>query len=181
MTALTITSLSGAMLLLAIECSVETSSDAVDRMIAEGLAEQIVNEVLTKRFAAIGASPLDKGFGRSATEAQGSGRERYNDTDDFYNFTALPAEGVWGESLGTGNDAGVARNANFCVPAGYFQRWRQRVEVYFVNATNPSVRLTSGTSFYRAVEVNIEYVDAQGVVKPLARRRRVYAYIPPPA
>lgn len=180
MVAITITSLSGAVLLLAIESSVETSSDAVDRMIAEGLAGQIVHEVLSKRFVATGVSPLDTGLGCSSSEAQGSGRERYNDTDDFDDFSAKPAEGVWGEALGTGNDSGGARNANFCVPSNYFQRWRQRIEVYFVNANDPSRRLTSGSSYYRAVEVNIEYVDSQGIVKPLACRRRVYAYVPPP-
>ena len=180
MVALTITSLAGSVLLLAIESSLETTTDAVDRTIAEGLAQQLLDEITSKRYMEPGTSAISTTFGCTSTEAQGSGRERYNDSDDFHRFSAHPAEGLWGEPLGTGDDLGDERHENFRVPDGFFQNWRQRVEVYFVNATNQSQRLTVGTSYYRAAEVHIEYIDADGAVKPLASRRRVYAYIPPP-
>ena len=93
----------------------------------------------------------------------------------------MPAKGIWGETLGTGNDSGAARNPNFCIPATYFTNWRQRTEVYFVSPTDHRVKLTgSSTSYYRAAEVTIEYVKADGSVTTLAKRRRVYAYLPPP-
>ena len=71
--------------------------------------------------------------GPSAYELAGTGRERYNDADDYHQFLAIPAEGLYGEALGTGNDQGSLRHANFRVPDGYFENWRQRVEVYFVD------------------------------------------------
>jgi hypothetical protein len=180
MVALTITTLAGSVMLLAIESSLSSTSDAVDRMIADGLANQLLDEISTKRFMSPGDTPLSIS-GPNATEAAGSGRERYNDIDDYKTFTAKPAEGIWGESLGTGNDSGGARNPNFCIPSTYFTNWRQKVEIYFVSPTNHSVKLTgSSTSYYRAAEVTIEYVDTDGSVIPLAKRRRVYAYLLPP-
>ncbi|WP_425617873.1 hypothetical protein NA78x_001563 [Anatilimnocola sp. NA78] len=178
--ALTITSLAGSVMLLAIESCLTSTSDAVDQMIADGLANQMLDEISLRRFMAAGDNPLTIS-GPNATETNGSGRERYDDIDDYKAFTAKPAKGIWGEGLGTGNDSGGTRNANFTVPASYFTNWRQKVEVYSVSATDHSVRLTgSSTSFYRAAEVTVEYVHADGRVIPLAKRRRVYAYLPPP-
>jgi hypothetical protein len=119
-------------------------------------------------------------LGPSGWENSGSGRERFNDTDDYHSYTVQPAEGLWGEPLGTGNGDGDARHAAFQVPTNYFESWRQRVEVYFVGASDPSVRLTSGTSEYRGIEVTIERIDPDGTVRPLATRKKVVAYVPPP-
>ncbi len=178
--ALTITTLAGSVMLLAIESCLTSTSDAVDRLIADGLACQLLAEVSTKRFMTSGDTPLSIS-GRSAYEGSGYGRERYNDVDDYKQLSVTPAAGMWGEALGTGNDAGGARNSSFCVPSGYFTNWRQKFDIYFVSATNHSVRLTgSSTSYYRAAEVTIEYVHTDGRVIPLAKRRRVYAYLPPP-
>ena len=178
--AISITALAGSVLLLGVESSLRTTSDAVDRTIADGLARQLLDEIATKRFMAPGTSSTATPFGPTALESAGSGRERFDDADDYHAFAALPAEGVWGETLGTGDDFGAPRHAAFQVPAGYFDRWRQRVEVYFVDPTDHRVRLSSGTSQYRAIEVHIEYVDPDGVVLPLASRRRVIAYVPAP-
>jgi hypothetical protein len=181
MVAISITALAGSVLLLAVETSLETTSDGVDRLIAEGIADQILDEISTKRFMSTDSTPTYAPFGHSYYEAAGVGRSRYDDTDDYDNYSAYPLEGVWGESLGTGNDAGGNRHPQFTVPSGYFDNWRARIDVYFVNPNDPSQRLTNGTSYYRAAEVVVEYVSPQGQVNKLADRRRVYAYIPPPA
>ena len=49
-----------------------------------------------------------------------------------------------------------------------------------MNSNNPSQKLTSGTSYYRCIEVNVERVDRDGSVQPLAQRKRVIAWVPPP-
>lgn len=172
-------SLAGSVMLLAVESCLTSTTEAVDRLIADGMANQLLDEISVKRFMAPGDTPLSIS-GPNATETAGSGRERFNDLDDYKNFSAKPAQGIWGETLGTGNDSGAARNASFSVPSSQFTNWRQRVDIYFVSPTNHSQKLTSGTSYYRAVEVTIEYVDTDGSVVPLAKRRRVYAYLPPP-
>jgi prepilin-type N-terminal cleavage/methylation domain-containing protein len=179
MVSITVLALAGAVLLLAVDSSLQTTTEAVDRTIADGLAQQLLDEITLQRFKEPGMSATGP-LGPSGWEAGGSGRERYNDTDDYHTFEAQPAEGLWGEPLGTGNDAGGQRHAAFQLPANYFANWRQRIEVYFVDPADPSLRLTSGTSEYRGIEVHIEYVGEDGVVRPLATRKKVIAYVPPP-
>lgn len=177
--AISIMAMAGSVLLLSVDSSLQTTTDAVDRTIADGMAQQLLDEITTKHFTAPGSSPL-AAFGPNSYETSGSGRERYNDTDDFYNFTASPPEGIWGEPLGTGNDFGGPRNSAFQAPQAYLQNWRQRVEVYFVDPTDNRIRLTSGTSTFRGIEVSIERIEADGTIRPLATRKRVIAYVQPP-
>ncbi|MCI0358702.1 MAG: prepilin-type N-terminal cleavage/methylation domain-containing protein [Planctomycetaceae bacterium] len=179
MAAITVLALAGAVLILAVETSMQTTTDAVDRTIADGLAQQLMDEISLKHFMEPGTSCTDP-LGPSGWENAGSGRGRFNDTDDYEGFQAVPAEGIWGEPLGTGSGDGTVRYAAFQVPANYFASWRQRVEVYFVDPSNPSLRLTSGTSEYRAIEVTIARLDDEGNARPLASRKKVIAYVPPP-
>jgi hypothetical protein len=178
--ALSITAMAGAVLLLAVESTLHATTDSVQSSIADGLAQQLLDEVLTKRFVAAGADPLSNTFGPNSTEAAGTGRERYNDSDDAHGFVAMPAEGLYGEPLGTGNDAGGLRHAAMRVDSGYFDRWRQRVQVYFVDPDDHRIKLTSGSSYYRAIEVHIELVESDGAVRPLASRKQIIAYVQPP-
>jgi hypothetical protein len=179
MVAITVLALAGSVLLLAADTSLQTTMDAVDRTIADGLAQQLVDQISLARYIEPGTAYSDP-FGPTGWESAGSGRERFNDTDDYHNFSAQPAEGIFGEPLGTGNGDGTARHSALQVPPGYFDDWRQRVEVYFVDPADPSVRLTSGTSEYRAIEVTIERIEADNTVRPLASRKKVVAYVPPP-
>jgi len=179
MIAITVLALAGSVLLLAVESSLQTTTDAIDRTIADGLAQQLLDELSLAHFMEPGTSASDP-LGPSGWESSGHGRERFNDTDDYHSFTAQPAEGVWAEPLGTGNGDGNARHSAFQVPPNYFQSWRQRIEVYFVDPTDPSLRLTSGTSEYRGIEVTIERIEQDGTAQPLATRKKVIAYVPPP-
>ena len=179
MVAITILALAGSVLLLAVDSSLHTTTEAVDRTIADGLAHQLLDEITCQRYMEPGESS-EGALGPSGWELAGSGRERFNDTDDYHNFTAQPAQGLWGEPLSTGDDDGGPRAPAFQMPASYFNHWRQRVVVYYVDPSDPSVRLTSGTSPYRAIEVHIEKVADDGTVLPLARRKKVIAYVPPP-
>jgi hypothetical protein len=179
MVSITVLALAGAVLLLAVDTSLQTTSEAVDRSIADGLAQQLLDEITLCHFMEPGTSSTGP-LGPSGWENGGNGRERYNDTDDYHGFQAQPAEGLWGEPLGTGNDDGGQRHSAFQPPSGFFANWRQRVEVYFVDPSDPSVRLTSGSSDYRAIEVHIEQLTDDGGVRPLATRKKVVAYVPPP-
>jgi hypothetical protein len=178
--ALSITALAGAVLLLAVESTVQTTTDSVQRTIADGLAQQLLDEALTRCFVLPGGDPLANSLGPNAFELTGSGRERYNDADDYHNFTATPPEAIYGLPIGTGDDIGGLRHASFRLPAGYFDNWRQRVIVYFVDPTDHRLPLASGTSYFRAIEVHIEFQDADGAWRNLATRKRIVAYVPPP-
>ncbi len=179
MVSITVLALAGSVLLLAVDTSLQTTTEAVDRSIADGLAQQLLDEITLCHFMEPGTSSTGT-LGPSGWESGGNGRERFNDTDDFHGFQAQPVEGLWGEPLGTGNDDGGTRHSAFQPPTGFFANWRQRVEVYFVDPADPSVRLTSGTSEYRAVEVHIEQINDDGGVRSLATRKKVIAYVAPP-
>ena len=178
--ALAIMALAGSVLLLAASSSLQTTDEAVRRVIAEGLADQLLNEIVTKRYMELGESPTDASFGTESNETN-AGRSLYDDTDDYHQFVVSPPQGVYGEELGTGNDAGGARHINFRLPSDSLEGFRQRVKLYYTDPSDPSVPLTNGqSSYYRAVEVAIDYLDADGAAHEMAVRRRVYAYLPPP-
>lgn len=178
--ALSIVALSGSVLLLAAHSSLRTTDEALQRTIAEGLADQLLDEIVLKRYMEVGESPTDSNLGTESNET-GAGRSLFDDTDDYHQLAAFPAQGRYGEELGTGDDAGGVRHPNFQIRADFFDNYRQRVRLYYVDPANPSQPLTDGlTSSYRCVEVAIDYLDPDGTEKELAVRRRVYAYIPPP-
>jgi type II secretory pathway pseudopilin PulG len=177
--ALSITALAGAVLLLSVESSLSTTTEAVERTIADGVAQQVLDEMLTEHFAEPGEDPLLGSLGATVWELLGSGTERFNDADDYDGYVAQPLKGVWGEVLGTGNDEGSQRLANFRIRSDYFEHWRERVEVYYVNPDNHTLASASPTA-YRAIEVFVERIEADGAVRPLASRKRIITYIPPP-
>jgi len=75
MIALSITSLAGAVLLLSVQSSLDTTIEAVDRTIADGVAQQTMDEVLTKRWVGAGDSPLTTILGPLTSElSAGNGR-----------------------------------------------------------------------------------------------------------
>lgn len=179
MIAIAIMAIVGGAIMVGLASSASTTTFALESAIAEGIARQVVDEVVGNRYAAVGSGPYQVTLGPSAWEEAGSGRERFDDTDDFHDFTAQPVEDLWGSELGQGDDAGGLRHSNFQLPSGYFSTWRQQIEVYYVDNTDQSIRLSSGnTSDFRAVEVAIYADNADGTSRELTRTRRVYAYVP---
>src|SRR5438477_995251 len=79
--ALTITSLAGAVLLLGVQSSLDTTIEAVDRTIADGVAQQVINEIMTKRYVGAGDSPLGTTLGPLLSEVSGLGTVLFDDTD----------------------------------------------------------------------------------------------------
>ncbi len=177
---LVIMALAGSILLLAAQTSLRTTDAAVRQTIAEGLADQLLDEIVTRRYMEPGELPNESSLGAEGGETA-AGRSLFDDTDDYHNLIGSPAQGMFGEKLGTGNEAGNPRHPNFKVPDGFFDNYRQRVRVYYVDPLAPDKPLPEGqTSYYRGVEVAIDYLDPTGSEQELAVRRRVYAYIPPP-
>jgi hypothetical protein len=160
---------------------VKTTNDAVAQTIAQGMAAQIIDEVLGARYCAVESSPYDSALGPSNAEQSGKGRELFDDTDDYNDYTAQPPEDPSGQTLGLGDGVGNLRHPAFRISGDKFANWRQRIDVYYVNPSDPTVRRTDnqGTD-YRAVEVTIERIEPNGSIRPLATLRRVYCYVPIP-
>ena len=177
--ALSITSIAGAVLLLSVQSSLDTTIEAVDKTIADGVAQQTIDEILTKRFVGPAENPLTSVLGALSSELQSLGTSLFDDTDDYLGYVAQPLKGQSGETLGTGDDSGGLRLQNFRVRSDYFQNWRVRVDVYYVDPDNHLVRSAAATN-YRMIDVNVELVRTNGSVLPLANRKRLIAYVPPP-
>jgi type II secretory pathway pseudopilin PulG len=181
MVPLTLLGLMGGVLLLGVESSLNSTTDAVEQTQAAGVAKQLVDEILGTRYMGLGITPYQEPLVANSWELQSNGRERYDDTDDFNGYQAQPVEDTWGEELGRGDWVGGLRAPGFQMSAGYFRDWREEVEVYYVDENDPSQRLPSNrTSNLRAVDVRIYRDSPQGGSREIARIRRVYAYVPPP-
>ncbi len=179
---ISIVAIAGSVLLLGVQTSLESTADALERTIAGGIARELIDEVLSKPYMdKQAADPRQYPLAPSSEEKAGDGRELYDDTDDFNDYVAQPAEDTWGVELGQGDGAGGTRHLNFQCEGSYFDDWRQEIEVYYVDENDPSVRLApSQTSNVRCVEVHIYRENADGTLRKLANLRRVYAYVPPP-
>jgi len=168
--ALSIMAMAGAVLLLSVESSLENTADAVDRTIADGIAQQMLDQILTKKFvenAAGGGTLADvlAGVGAALDELTGGGTELYDDVDDYNGYVAQPPKDIYGVLLGTGNDTGGQRPANFRAPASFLQNWRVRVQVYFVNPNDHRVVSSSATS-PAVSSVAADFVASPGAGSP---------------
>jgi len=177
--ALSITSLAGAVLLLSVESSLGTTTEAVHRTIADGIAQQTLHEILTKRYTEKGENPLTSTLGATSDEILGLGTLLFDDTDDYAGYVVQPLRDARGNLLGSSDETGQPRLANFRVRSDFFQNWRLRVDVYYVNPADPTQRSTTATT-HRAIDVFVEQIERSGGVLPLAHRRSVIAYVPPP-
>ena len=122
--ALSITSLAGAVLLLSVQSSLGTTIESVERTIADGVAEQTLDEILTKRYVGQGDPPLLVTLGALTNELLGLGTSLFDDTDDYNGYIAQPLKGLFGEVLGTGDDNGNLRLANFRVRSDFLRAIR---------------------------------------------------------
>lgn len=180
--ALTIVTVAGAALLARFGDQGRFVADSLDETVAEGLALQLMDEIAGCRFVAYGQTPNSTAsFGASAYETGGTGRERYDDIDDFHGYSKSPPVDRYGVPLGTEDASGTTRHPKHQVPTSAFANWRQSVAVYFVSDANPAARLPAGTaSYHKEVEIVISYTDPLEGSVELARLSRVFAYVPTP-
>ena len=177
--ALTITVVAGAALLLGIESSMQSTEEALEQTIAGGMALQLIDEVMGNRYVELGVSPYQTVLMPSADEAAPGTRELYDDCDDFNGWESQPAVDCYGVELGADDGTGGTRNPHFQAPGGFFDNWRQEVDVYYVSGSNLTTPLPAGTpSDYRVVEVRIYKDDPARGLHKLVTLRRVIPYVP---
>ncbi len=179
LTAITVCTLAGAAVVLALNSTYHSNESMVRWLQAQGLAEQLADEIAGKRYHALASSPEQWPLGPEGNE--GPGRSQYDDLDDFARYAAAPPVDSWDIAIGQGDGQGGWRHPALRLDSRLFQSWQQQVQVYYVDPSDWSRRLPAGqTSSVRAVEVRIVFVDTDGTVQQLARIRRVLAYVPPP-
>jgi len=147
--AISFTATAGSVLLLGIGGSLQTTSDILHETVAQGMAQQLMDELLGIPLAGI---------------------------DDYETRGTQPPTDSSGIELGKEDGEGSTRHANFFAPTdpnsgriAMFQGWLQEVDIVDVGkADEPS----------RAIEVRI-IKEVAGVPRELARLRRVVAYAKP--
>lgn len=178
--ALALTVIAGAALLLGVGSSLQTTNDTLKRAIADGMAEQLLDEVAGARYMEYGCNPYDAYLQPGGAEAETGTRERFDDIDDYNGFRSQPPVDSWGVPLGEDDGEGAQRHPGFRAPEGFFDRWQEEIDVFYVSESDLTTRLPPGqVSDYRAIRVRVFYVHPDGGSRPLAELRRVVAYVPP--
>ena len=179
LTAITVCTLAGAAVVLALNSAYRSNESMIQWLQAQGLAEQLADEIAGKRYHAVGVGPEQWPLG--AGRYEGPSRSQYDDIDDFARYSAGPPVDRWDIAVGEGDGQGGWRPPALQLDPRMFQSWLQQVRVYYVNPNDWSQELPPGqTSRVRALEVRIRVVEPDGTVRTLAEVRRVFAYVPPP-
>ena len=177
--ALSVIGLAGAALLLATESASMASRDALEQLIANGLANQLVDEILGLPYKEKGQLPDVWPMGTEAGEsAVPQLRSLYDDSDDFNGYCAEPIQDAWAVELGQGDGRGGLRPADFQLASDYFDDWYVVIVVSYVDEDDLSVNLpTPTTSNARAIEVSVFRIEGTAR-REITRVRRVTSYVP---
>jgi prepilin-type N-terminal cleavage/methylation domain-containing protein len=178
MTAMTILAIAGATLLAGLASTSATTRDALERAIALGMAEQLLDEISGMVYCESGASAYDNPMGPGSPEVAAGARKLFDDIDDYNGIRTTPPTDRWGITLGTDDGKQGTRHANFQAPSGFFTGWKQWVDIQYVAESNFTTPLTSGTSNYRRIRVQILVEQTDGRTRTLADVSRVVAYVP---
>jgi type II secretory pathway pseudopilin PulG len=178
--ALALTAIAGGALLLGTTSSLWSTDDALQRTIAHGMAQQLMDEIVGSRYIELGGSPYDATPAPTASELAAGGRRAFDDIGDFNGLRIQPPTDSYGVALGTDDGQGGVRNPYFQCRSGYFLNWRQEVDVHYVSDASLNAALPAGqTSDYRAVDVRIVYNDPSRGPRTLAALRRIVTYVKP--
>ena len=178
MTAMVILAIAGATLLAGLASTSATTSDALERAIALGMAEQLLDEISGMRYCESGGSAYDNPMGPSSSEAAAGARKQFDDIGDYNGVRTTPPTDRWGITLGNDDGKQGTRHANFQAPSGFFTGWTQWVDVQYVAESNFATPLASGTSNYRRIRVQILVEQNDGRTRTPADVSRVVSYAP---
>jgi len=178
--AITITALAGSALLLGMTSSIDTTEEAQRQTIAQGLANQALDEVLGARYMELDCSAHDTYLQPGGSEKATGTRELFDDIDDYNDWKSSPPVDRWGIPLGDDDGEGGERHKDFRAPSDTRDRWTRTIHVYYVDESDLSTQLPSGkTSDFRAVEVRVYYKGPNSGRREMARARRIVAYVEP--
>ena len=176
--AVAITAMAGIAILTGVSAALQNTQYTLEQTIGLGLAQQLMDEIAGKPYAANPSNPFDTPLGPSASDLAGPGRSRFGNIGSYNGFVGYPPTDSTGILLGTGNGQGGQRDPNL-QNATYFNNWQRSVVVYYVSPSDMSTAMPAGqTSNHRAVEVQVSVHDASGAIRPVFKLRRVFSYVP---
>lgn len=170
--AMAVAAISGTALLTSIGTAIQSSTETLNTSLAQGLAEQLMDEVSATRFPAATNVPLSAKSARSV----------FDDMDDFNAYSRSPPEDRNGYAIGTEGPGSLppAMRALWMQPdASFFNGFSQQVLVERLLPNGTGWTVVSQHTDYRRVTVTISATDPRGQTRDLAQVVRVFAYSPP--
>jgi len=176
--AVAIAAVASGVLLLGLQTAINTTEHAKEQTIAMGIARQMLDEILGRRFSDSGE--IKALTGADSWKGSTSGRQLYSEIGDYYELTLRPPTDPGGEILGEDNGDGK-RHPRFVLPrSARFEDWSVATDIYYVDESDLTKRLSGGaTSGALAVEVSVHAPDGEGGRKELASVRRIVFHVPP--
>jgi len=170
--AVTFISVTGAALLTSISASVRSSTQAARTTLAEGLANQLMEEIAATGY------PNGMLIADSSTD-----RSLYNDIDDFVSWSASPPETRTGTPIGTegywSGGSEIPRPAQMRPDDRLMSRLTRSVVVERVEPdAGTQWNVVPQHTGYRRVTVRVHYTDPNGVMIPLAEVTRIFSNVP---
>lgn len=177
MVALAVFGITAAAITLSVTSSLAMSEDSRDRMIAQGLACQLLDEILGNRYSEGNAIPYDIYLRPGFDETITGNRSQFDDIDDFNGWAEEPPKDAWGIPLGQEDGRGgyrppPARTASL-------HRFRREVRVAYVQPPNYTTPLPQGqVTDFRLIEVRVYRRKQDGGLVFLAQASQVVAHTP---
>lgn len=176
---ISLTAIVGTALVAALESTGEVNRAALDRFVAQGIAETIMDEIAGFSYCELGTSAYQLPLGPGSSEWVGSNRTGCDDIDDFHGLNQKPPLDPWGVQFGRDSVGTTERHASFCLPTNYLSRFRCKVEGYYVSSADLNTRLTgTNVSDYRAFHVKVSVTDPGTNEREIVNLRRVFSNIP---
>jgi len=169
--AMMITAIAGSALLLGIGSALQTTVDAQEQLIAQGIAQQLLDEAAGAVLCdvdAIGSPP-----------SPDTPRHDYTYVDDYNVARQVPVD-PWKVRLGTDDGRGERRHGSFRIPSDFLDRWREEVKIVYLEPDLVTPTKGNQKSDYRAIEVTIYALEPEGGERRLTTLRQVVAYVPVP-
>lgn len=162
---------------LSLMSTFQNAQETEDMMIAEGLALDLMNEILNRRYCEFEVSPYDVYLRASSTELAPGTRELFDDIDDYNGYVEEPPKDRWGILLGRENVGGGLRPS--VAWTSDLTGFRRQVTVSYVSEQDLTTSLPFGTpSNFRKIEVTVSRRYSNNVIRPLVKMTRVIAYVP---
>jgi type II secretory pathway pseudopilin PulG len=178
MLAIAILGIAGTALLLGIATSIDAADHAYEQVLAQGLAEQFLDELTGLRYAEPGAGPTGI-LGPESGEIVGQSRASLDDSDDYHGLSLQPPRDRQGLTYGRDSGTTTERHERFRLSANALARYRITGEVHYVDANDLTTPLATGqTSPFRAAHVRVFADDPGGKSRELINLRRILSYVP---
>ena len=172
-----IVTVAGSAMLMGIASTIDTTDMVLEQAQAEGIAQQLMDEIAGCRYSEPGSNGHGT-LGPESGEVNAASRAAFDDLDDYSGLNVSPRD-PWGIVIGSDDGAGSSRPAALQLPTTILQGWSERVEVYYADPSNFAAPLAAGqTSDYKVVSVSVYRQESGQPARRLVQVTRVFSYVP---